>query len=740
MSPIGSGGAGVVWRAHDELLDREVAVKEIARLFGVSDAERAESYERTLREARAAARISHPGVAAVYDVVSEDGCPYIVMELIHGCPLSQVITEEGPLSRPRVADIGRQVLAALMAGHAVGVMHRDLKPANVLITPDGRAVLTDFGIASVAGDPSITQTGVVLGTPGYLAPERAKGEMTTPAADLWSLGATLYAAVSGQGPYEGYDGAIATMFAIITADPPALDGGGPVCDIIGALMNRDPRQRPGAAETARALDAAAGPAELSPLSSPPPPAQPPQAQPQLRPPPPPRQPLRPEPAPTVTSETLRPGRSPQTDLNTGLLAGSPPAVEGQARSTVRGTLKAHRPPARPSRRPGRRPGRGIRWPGVVAGAGVIVVVGLILTATVFRPGRPAAQVAALTVAPAVTQQFRVAAVTDSSGATEVFGRAKDGALRVDVLSNGAPSGWTDLPGGRDFTGVPAVAASQGGQLDVFARTTTGQLDHIWQTKPSGPWQGPKTLSAATGTASAITSDPAVISWPDGHLEVFARLADRTLGTASQRSDRSWSGWTSLGGKLGSPPVAALDSTGHPQVFALDQAGQLTNDYYLNGSWAGMRRLPGDKTAAYTGTPAVGTNFDKRLEVFVRTKAGPLVHVWQTPQDLLTWGGPIALIDKVASDPAVIELNNGTLMDVFAMGPGADTVHTSQTQAKAGTPWSQPESLHGTGVGAPTAILAGNTEELFAAGTDRAIGYDHLTSQGWSGWSSLHGSF
>jgi hypothetical protein len=187
-------------------------------------------------------------------------------------------------------------------------------------------------------------------------------------------------------------------------------------------------------------------------------------------------------------------------------------------------------------------------------------------------------------------------------------------------------------------------------------------------------------------------------------------------------------------------VAALDSTGHPQVFALDETGHLTHDYYLNGSWAGMRTLPGGKTATYIGTPAVGTNFDKRLEVFVHTTAGALVHVWQTPQDLLTWGGPIALIDTVASDPAVIEVSNGSLMDVFAMEPGADTVHTAQTQAKAGTPWSQPESLHGTGVGAPTAILAGNTEELFAEGTDHAIGYDHLTSQGWSGWSSLHGSF
>ena len=206
IAPIGSGGGGTVYRALDTLLEREVAVKKVQLIFAANEAPSAEIFQRTFREARAAARINHPGVAAVYDVVSDADRPCIVMQLIEGPPLSELLAEQGPLPPYRVADIGRQVLAALTAGHAVGVLHRDLKPGNVLITLDWRAVLTDFGIASVAGDPAITRTGVVLGTPSYVAPERVKGEAATPAADLWSLGATLYAAIQGRGPYDDATG------------------------------------------------------------------------------------------------------------------------------------------------------------------------------------------------------------------------------------------------------------------------------------------------------------------------------------------------------------------------------------------------------------------------------------------------------------------------------------------------------------------------------------------------------
>ena len=256
--PIGRGAMGTVWRARDELLDREVAVKEVRLPSTVSDAERANSYQRTLREARTAARLSHPGVAAVYDVVEELGRPWIVMELVPARSLDRVVAEDGPLSPWRAADMGRQVLAALTTAHAAGVLHRDVKPSNVLLAKDGRTVLTDFGIATVEGDPSLTQTGMVMGSPGFLAPERIRGGAATPASDLWSLGATIYAAVEGQGPYDRHGGVMTTMAAVVTQDPQPPKAAGPLMPVLSALLSRDPAQRPGAAAVARMLDAIGG--------------------------------------------------------------------------------------------------------------------------------------------------------------------------------------------------------------------------------------------------------------------------------------------------------------------------------------------------------------------------------------------------------------------------------------------------------------------------------------------------
>ena len=244
VAPIGSRGTATVYRGLDILLDLEVAVKQLTLAPTADAGMHAEAVKRTLREARAAAKIHHPGVAAVYDVVSGEDSPYIVMQLIKGRPLAELIAEQGPLPPHRVAGIGRQVLAALVAGHVVGVLHQDLKPGNVMITPDGQAVLTDFGIAGTAGDPSITRIGIVLGTPGYMAPERANGMPATPVADLWSLGATLYAALCGQGPFDDRDDALATLSAIANEDPPHLTGDGSLYEIVNALLCRDPVGRP----------------------------------------------------------------------------------------------------------------------------------------------------------------------------------------------------------------------------------------------------------------------------------------------------------------------------------------------------------------------------------------------------------------------------------------------------------------------------------------------------------------
>ena len=258
QSPIGRGAMGVVWRARDQLLDRDVAIKEVVISALIGAEERRNAYQRTLREARTAARLSHRGVVTVYDVVEEDARPWIVMELVPSQSLDQVLTVEGRLPTARAGRIGQQLLSALAAAHAAGVLHRDVKPSNVLIatnrTGDGweeRAVLTDFGIAQFEGDPRLTQTGMVMGSPGFTAPERIRGGDANPGSDLWSLGATIYAAVEGRGPYEQRGGAITTMSAIINEDAPVAPHAGKLAPLIAALLRRDPSARPSASAAAR---------------------------------------------------------------------------------------------------------------------------------------------------------------------------------------------------------------------------------------------------------------------------------------------------------------------------------------------------------------------------------------------------------------------------------------------------------------------------------------------------------
>jgi tRNA A-37 threonylcarbamoyl transferase component Bud32 len=252
-APIGRGAMGVVWRARDQLLDRDVAVKEVQIAETLTEVERANAYQRTLREAKTAARLNHPGVVTVYDVAEDQGRPWIVMQLVSAQSLDQVLATSGPLSPRRAAEVGRQLLSALSVAHAAGVMHRDVKPSNVLLGRDDRAVLTDFGIATFQGDPRLTQTGMVMGSPGFTAPERIRGEDASPASDLWSLGATLFAAVEGHGPFEKRGGAITTMSAIINEDAPRAPGAGALGPVIAALLRREPSDRPDASAATRMI-------------------------------------------------------------------------------------------------------------------------------------------------------------------------------------------------------------------------------------------------------------------------------------------------------------------------------------------------------------------------------------------------------------------------------------------------------------------------------------------------------
>jgi len=257
LDPLGVGGMGTVWRAEDELLGRPVAVKEVVFPPGLSPDERDVHRERTRREARAAARLDHPSAVTVFDVVEQDGHPFLVLELVEGRTLSEVVRVDGPLSVQRTAQVGLALLGALQAAHAQAILHRDVKPGNVLIGPargsePARVVLTDFGIAASAGDPSITSTGLLLGSPAYIAPERARGRAPGPASDLWSLGATLFTAVEGRPPYERGD-PVRTVTAVVTGEHEPYIAAGPLVEVLEGLLAREPAERLSAARARELL-------------------------------------------------------------------------------------------------------------------------------------------------------------------------------------------------------------------------------------------------------------------------------------------------------------------------------------------------------------------------------------------------------------------------------------------------------------------------------------------------------
>ncbi|MFH9400111.1 serine/threonine-protein kinase [Streptomyces sp. NPDC017638] len=239
---LGRGGMGTVWRAEDETLGRTVAVKELRFPSNIDEEEKRRLITRTLREAKAIARIRNNSAVTVFDVVDEDDRPWIVMELVEGKSLAEVIREDGVLKPKRAAEVGLAILDVLRSAHREGILHRDVKPSNVLIAEDGRVVLTDFGIAQVEGDPSITSTGMLVGAPSYISPERARGHKPGPAADLWSLGGLLYAAVEGTPPYDK-GSAIATLTAVMTEPLEEPKNAGPLRDVLYGLLAKDPAKR-----------------------------------------------------------------------------------------------------------------------------------------------------------------------------------------------------------------------------------------------------------------------------------------------------------------------------------------------------------------------------------------------------------------------------------------------------------------------------------------------------------------
>ncbi|WP_405849009.1 protein kinase domain-containing protein [Streptomyces sp. NBC_01518] len=270
LDRIGRGGMATVWRAHDELLGRQVAVKKLHSQPQLDDAELATLFERARREAHSAARISHPNVVVVHDVVDDEGRPTIVMEYVRSTTLADRIKAYGTVPLDEVARIGRGVIAALRAAHRAGVLHRDVKPANVLLAEDGRVVLTDFGIAQAVETSALTRTGQLVGSVDFMAPERLVGAKPGPEADLWALGATLFEAVEGRSPFLR-ETVAQTMYAIAMEPAPEVRGAGPLTPLIQGLLVAKPADRLSAEDAERMLRrpaGAAGPSVVPPAAHP----------------------------------------------------------------------------------------------------------------------------------------------------------------------------------------------------------------------------------------------------------------------------------------------------------------------------------------------------------------------------------------------------------------------------------------------------------------------------------------
>jgi len=243
-SRLGSGAMGIVWQAHDERLHRTVAIKQLLLQAGLTDAQADEARRRCMREGRIAARLAHPNAITVYDVAEQDGDPWLVMEYLPSKSLATVLSERGTLSPQEAARIGAQIASALVAAHAAGIVHRDIKPANVLLGDDGTVKITDFGISRATGDVTVTATGMLAGTPAYLAPEVAKGQDPTPAADVFSLGSTLYTAVEGHSPFGLSENTLALLYAVAAGNITPPRHAGPLTALLMQLLRVDPAERP----------------------------------------------------------------------------------------------------------------------------------------------------------------------------------------------------------------------------------------------------------------------------------------------------------------------------------------------------------------------------------------------------------------------------------------------------------------------------------------------------------------
>ncbi|MFI6769231.1 serine/threonine-protein kinase [Streptomyces sp. NPDC050355] len=493
---IGRGGMGVVCRAVDEVLGREVAVKVLRAYTDASAPELADLRTRMQREARAAARIRHSGVITVHDVIDEDGRPVIVMELVDGPSLDDALEQRGTFDPREIARIGAQVMDALDAAHQAGVLHRDVKPGNVLLDSSGRVVLTDFGIASIEapGDgatTNITRSGELVGSLDYLPPERAQGQDPTPASDIWSLGMTLYAAVEGGGAPFRRTSVWSTLTAIVTEALPEPRRAGPLTPVLHALMAKNPADRPSAAqarsllqEVAEGREPAVGPVpgaphlptatDLRAVAPPPAPQEPgPQAAPATQPVPAPvTRPAQQQPAPQGPPA----GPGPQTPGFSYTTPGSAADPPGVVAGPAVGSTGAHPYPGSPSERDTERlPARGRRRVALAvaavlavlaAGGGVTyALVGGEKGETVAEGGRSSAQPAGTPGGPDTPSP--ATGKGDAKGKDKGAGKGKDGGRSASPSASDGPAdggaSHRPKPGGAGGSSGEHTGGADGGQ-------------------------------------------------------------------------------------------------------------------------------------------------------------------------------------------------------------------------------------------------------------------------------------
>jgi hypothetical protein len=456
IAPLGSGGMGTVWRAEDRVLGREVAVKEVVFPHGLSDEDREVLRERTRREARAAARLDHPSAVTVYDVVEQDGSPFLVMELVEARTLAEVVRSDGPLPPTQAAEVGLAVLGALEAAHAQGIVHRDVKPGNVLLrtgaTGVSRVVLTDFGIATSAGDSSITSTGLLLGSPSYIAPERARGHRPGPPSDLWALGATMFTAVEGRPPYDAGD-PMSTVTAVVTGDHAPFVAAGPLEPVIRGLLEKDPEQRLDAGRARRLLEDVVR-TGAAPVAAPQPAA--------------PADALR---ADRTTALPVGPVHEQTAAATTPAPVASAPTATRQVTRQVTGQVtRGGGPAVVPAARPPR-PARRRRSPAVPLLLALILLGASLLGALLLltdvggsvldRDADPGSSQAA---PDGTTDTGSDGSQTDGSGdsgqgAGENTGSPGSGSAGSQAAP--APDGWTEISGGPGWTGAVPPSYSQG---------------------------------------------------------------------------------------------------------------------------------------------------------------------------------------------------------------------------------------------------------------------------------------